>query len=346
MMKINKFHLMVMLAVATFLVMPASLYLVLTDSMLIRRKDDPGQEPRYSLTPKAVTVDYSFTADSDMTAWPKPGASWEMSLKYRADVRVPGQDRKTLEVELKGLKISSGLCEFDMLPEETSEEIEQEEVSLPTLAPDEFMQAFGSDFNTVANAELGKYFEEARARTFIADTNEQGEIVSVRQSDCPAEAPAFTRIFREAFRPSANVVKPIWRAMLPAQAVGKGAVWRQEIEDATESLKINTYEIECELTDIEEKEAGRTASILFVSKIGSHEYRDTKTNALVKSKNILFNGKLTWNIDLGRPVKLSIGRKLDVVLSHDSPKKHDQEQRVGATAVTKIEWFYVSPETP
>jgi hypothetical protein len=345
--KINKFYLMVILSVITLLLIPTALYLALSDSMLIQREVKPGQEPRYLLMPKPVTENYTFTADSDLTVWPTPGTSWEISIKYAAQVSVPGSNNKTLEVSLNGLKVSSGLCEFDMLPDEpTSVGEEQKKVALPTLVPEEFMKVFGSDFNTVANVELLQYFKKAKTRKFIAETNEQGEIVSIEQSDRPEDAPPLTRIMREMFHPSANVAKPIWRAMLPAQAVGKGGVWKQEIEDPTESLEIDTYNIECELTDIQEKETGKIASILFTSKIANHEYRDKQTNALVKSKSILFNGKLTWNIDRGRPEKLSIGRKIDVILSNDGPDQKDEEQRVAATAITKIEWNYLKPEMP
>ena len=344
-MKINKFHLMVILSVITLLLIPTALYLVLTDSMLIQREVKPGQAPHYLLTPEPVTEDYTFTADSDLTVWPKPGTSWEMSIKYAAEVSVPRSNDQTLEVRLTGLKVSSGLCEFDMLPDEpTSVGEEQKKMALPTLVPDEFIKAFGSDFNTIANVELLQYFEKAKARKFIAETDEQGKIVSIEQSDRPEEAPPLTRIMREMFHPSANVAKPIWRAMLPAQAVGKGGVWKQEIEDPIESLEIDTYNIECELTDIQEKETGKIASILFTSKIANHEYRDKQTNALVKSKSILFVGKLTWNIDRGRPEKLSIGRKIDVIFSYDGPAKQEDEQRVAATALTQVEWHYAVPE--
>ena len=345
-MTLNKFHFMAILATITFLMIPASIYIVLNDSMLINRKDKPGKEPFYFLAAKPASEDYILTADSELEAWPKVGQSWKMSIKYAAEVSVPAQQGGNIEVALTGLQVSSGLCDFDMLPsDDTEEDASKKDKALlmPTLVPDEFMKIFGSNFDIVANTELLKYFEQAKKQKFIAQTDAQGQIVSVKQLDRPDDAPAFTKALRETFQPSANVINPIWRAILPSHEVGAGAVWRQEINDPTEVLGIDTYVMECILVAINDKgDNGKTVSILFTSKISDYEHLDEQTKVLLTNKNILFNGKLEWNIDLGRPEMISIGRKFDVILSSTDEEKDSKqaEQRVAAKSTTQVTWDY------
>jgi hypothetical protein len=342
-MTLNKFHLMVILTIFTLLTIPAVLYLALSDKMLIHRNDKPGKEPFYSLVSKPISSDYTLTADSKLEVWPKADGEWKMSVKYAAEVSVPEQQGGNIEVALTGLQVSSGLCDFDMLPSDDAEEDASKKDKaplMPTLVPDEFMKVFGSNFDIVANAELLKYFGQAKKQKFVAKTDTQGQIVSVKQLDRPDDAPAFTKALRETFQPSANVLNPIWRAMLPDHEVGDGAVWRQEINDPTEVLGIDTYEIECILISIDEGDNGKIASILFASKIFEYEHLDEQTKILLRNKNILFNGRLTWNIDLGRPEKLTISRKFDVILSNKIGIQEKLEQRVGAIAVANIDWDY------
>ena len=343
-MALNKFHLMVILTIGTLLTIPAVIYLALSDTMLISRKDKAGKEPFYLLASKPVSSDYTLTAESKLEAWPKVEGEWKMSVKYAAEVSMPAQQGGNIEVALTGLQVSSGLCDFDMLPSDDDEDDESKKKKapfMPTLVPDEFMKVFGSNFDIVANAELLKYFGQAEKQKVVAKTDAQGQIVSVKQLDRPDDAPAFTKVLRETFRPSANVLNPIWRAILPSHEVGAGAVWRQEINDPTEVLGIDTYEVECILINIDENDNGKVASILFASKISDYERRDEQAKILLRNKNTLFNGKVDWNIDLGRVEKLSIGRKFDVILtSTDEDQKDQDEQRVAAKSTTQVTWDY------